>query len=333
MHVIASSTAVWYAARAGGVVAYLLVSASVLAGLVLAGKTTVPGFPRFAVEDVHRFLGLLAGLFVAIHVGAIALDTVVPFSLTQLVVPFTAAYRPLATGLGVVALELLVAVAVTNLLRPRLPHRVWRRAHYLTLAVWLLATTHGILAGTDRDQTWLLWLYAVTVALVTGAGAMRFGRAPTARRLGLALGVVCGALAAMLGLSALPQPSSRSASTPKSVVRTAIPQLDGNLSGTIEDEGSGVVSIRGTAAAATAFRIDLLTAGGDRVADSALQLRFAGGTTCEGTLTSLDETGFSGTCNLPDGSTQTVRSTWTVSDGTVAGRITTGGTASSSTDA
>jgi len=251
----------------------------------------------------------------------------------QILIPFTAGYRPLATGLGVVALELLVAVAATNRLRSRLRYRIWRRAHYLTLAVWFLATTHGILAGTDRDQTWLLWLYAVTVALVTGAGAVRFGRAPAARRLGLALGVVCGALAAVLGLSALPQASSRSASAPKSVARTAIPQLDGNLSGTIEDEGSGVVYIQGTAAAGAAFRIDLLTAGDARGADRALQLRFAGGATCEGTLTSLDETGFSGTCNLPNGSTQTVQSTWTVSNGTVAGRISTAGNASSSTDA
>ena len=176
MHVIASSTAVWYAARAGGVVAYLLVSASVLAGITLAGKRRVPGFPRFAVEDVHRFLGILAGLFIAIHVGSIALDTVVPFSLTQLVVPFTASYRPLATGLGVVALELLVAVGITNHFRSRLPYRVWRRVHYATFAVWLLATGHGILAGTDRDQAWLVWLYALTVALVLGAAALRFGR-------------------------------------------------------------------------------------------------------------------------------------------------------------
>ena len=134
MHVIASSTAVWYAARAGGVIAYLLVSASVLAGITLAGKRRAPGFPRFAVEDVHRFLGLLAGLFMAIHVGSIALDTVVPFSLAQLVVPFTAAYRPLATGLGVVAVELLVAVGITNRFRSRLPYRVWRRVHYTTFA-------------------------------------------------------------------------------------------------------------------------------------------------------------------------------------------------------
>ena len=96
MHLIASSTT-WYAARAGGILAYLLVSATVLAGILLAGKRRVPGFPRFAVEDVHRFLGLLAGLFIAVHIGGVALDTVVPFSLGQLVIPFTAGYRPLAT--------------------------------------------------------------------------------------------------------------------------------------------------------------------------------------------------------------------------------------------
>ena len=140
MHLVASTT-VWYAARAGGVVSYVLVSASVLAGILLAGKVRVPGLPRFAVEDVHRFLGLLAGLFIAIHVGSIALDTVVPFSLGQLVIPFTSSYRPLATGLGIVAVELLLAVAVTNRLRSRLPYKVWRRAHYATLAVWLLATS------------------------------------------------------------------------------------------------------------------------------------------------------------------------------------------------
>ena len=94
MHLVVGSTTMWYAARAGGVVAYLLVSASVLAGILLAGKASVPGLPRFAVEDVHRFLGLLAGLFIAVHVGSVALDTVVPFSLTQLVIPFTLELPP-----------------------------------------------------------------------------------------------------------------------------------------------------------------------------------------------------------------------------------------------
>ncbi len=320
MHFVASTTT-WYAARAGGVLAYLLVSASVLAGILLAGKVRVPGLPRFAVEDVHRFLGILAGVFIAVHVGSVALDSVVPFSLSQLVVPFTAGYRPLATGLGVVALELLLAVALTNRLRRRLPYRVWRRAHYATLAVWLLATVHGILSGTDRQQTWLLVLYGLAVAAVAGAAVLRFGRAPNARRLGQGLVAAGAALAVVLELSAL----SQQASPPKQVARAAepVPEIKGDLSGKIERSDSGILSISGTAASNSAFRIDLLTNGGDRVADSALQLQFAGGATCEGTLTSLDGAGFTGTCALPGGDLRSVHSEWTVSGGTVAGTIST----------
>ena len=329
MHVIASSTAVWYAARAGGIVAYLLLSAGVLAGIALAGKQRVPGLPRFAVEDVHRFLGLLAGLFVAIHVCSIALDTVVPFSLAQLVIPFTASYRPLATGLGVVAVELLVAVAITNVFRSRLSHRFWRRAHYATLVVWLLATGHGILAGSDRDQAWLLWLYGAAVGSVAAATAVRFGRATAARRVPIALGAAALALATIVALAAVPQRPAASAS-PSATDAAAVPELRGGLSGTIENDGSGIVSIRGTAASSAAFRIDLLTADGRQVSDSALQMRFPGGATCEGTLTALDQSGFSATCDLPNGATRTVQASWTVSHGAVSGTISTSSGSSSS---
>lgn len=317
MH-LAASTTTWYAARAGGVVAYLLVSTSVLAGILLAAKRHVPGLPRFAVEDVHRFLGTLAGVFVVVHVGAITLDTVVPFSLTQIVVPFTATYRPLATGLGVVALELLLAVGVTNRLRSRLPHRLWRRAHYATLAVWVLATFHGILGGTDRSEPWLLLLYGTTVAVVAGAMALRFGRAAGARRIGVALAAGGGALAVVLGLATVPQQASSSTSATGG--RGSTPRLAGDLSGRITDNGSGIVSISGSATSSGAFRIDLLTGDG-RVSDSALQVRFADGTLCEGTLTALDASGFSGTCDLPDGGIGTVKADWEVSDGTVTGSI------------
>jgi sulfoxide reductase heme-binding subunit YedZ len=324
VHLVAASSTTWYMARAGGVVAYLLVSACVLAGIVLAGKQKVPGLPRFAVEDVHRFLGLLAGLFIAVHVGSVALDSVVPFSLSQLVVPFTAGYRPLATGLGIIALELLLAVSITNRLRSRLPYRVWRRAHYATIAVWLLATTHGVLAGTDRDQTWLVWLYSLTVATIVAAAMLRFGRAPLARRVTTGLVAGCVALAAVVGLASLPQ------AAPATKKHTAaVPELAGPLTGTIRsDDGSGIVSITGRVASTSAFRIDLLTGSG-RVADNALTVRFAGGTTCEGQVTSLDDRGFAGTCTLPGGAVRTIKADWTVANGTVSGTVSsTAGTSS-----
>ena len=77
----------WYAARAAGVTAYLLLSGVVLLGLTMAGKKTFARWPRFSVEDIHRFGGLLVGSFVAIHVVTVAIDSWLPFSLSSLVVP------------------------------------------------------------------------------------------------------------------------------------------------------------------------------------------------------------------------------------------------------
>ena len=161
-------TVAWYAARAGGILAFTLVTASVVLGLALSGRARLGLWPRFAVEDVHRFADLLAGTFVGIHVLALLLDTYVPFSLAQILVPGTASYRPLPTALGVVAVELLAALAVANHYRKRLPYRLWRRAHYLNFAVWALALVHGIASGTDSGTPWAVALYALAAGAVAG---------------------------------------------------------------------------------------------------------------------------------------------------------------------
>ena len=157
--VVAASTT-WYATRAGGMLAYLLLSASVAVGLLMSGRARLQHWPRFALEDVHRFLGILAGTFIVIHGGALLLDKVVPFSLSQLLVPGTDSYRPLAVACGVVAAELLAALAITNHYRKRVPYHWWRRAHLLNFLVWALALVHGLTAGTDATTTWALVLYA-----------------------------------------------------------------------------------------------------------------------------------------------------------------------------
>jgi methionine sulfoxide reductase heme-binding subunit len=166
-------TTVWYTARAGGLLAFALLTASVVLGLTLSGRARLRRWPRFAVEDVHRFAGLLAGTFVGIHVLALLVDSYVPFSLTQVLVPGTASYRPLATALGVVGLELLAALAVANRYRKRLSYRFWRRTHYLNFAVWSLALVHGIASGTDSGTPWAVALYGLAAGAVGGLLAWR----------------------------------------------------------------------------------------------------------------------------------------------------------------
>jgi methionine sulfoxide reductase heme-binding subunit len=167
------TSAVWYFARSAGIMAYLLLSASVILGVLMSARTRF-AWPRFAVEEVHRFLAILTGTFVALHGASLLLDRVVPISLGQMLVPFTSPYRPFAVGLGAAAAELMAAVGISNHFRRQLPHRLWRRVHYLTLGVWSLATAHGVLAGSDRGDPWFAGIAASAVATVGLAFTVRF---------------------------------------------------------------------------------------------------------------------------------------------------------------
>ena len=97
---ILAANYVWCVERAGGILAYALLSGSVILGLLLSGKAKLSRWPRFALEDVHRFVGLLAGTFIFIHVGALLVDSYLPFSLTNILVPGTAPYRPVSVAFG-----------------------------------------------------------------------------------------------------------------------------------------------------------------------------------------------------------------------------------------
>lgn len=173
------SPTVWYAARSAGIVAYLLLSSSVVVGALMSGRVSL-AWPRFAVQELHRFLAILTAVFLGLHGVSLLADTAVPISLRQLIVPFTTHYRPFAVGLGIVAAELLAAVGVSNALRKRLPYRRWRAVHYLTIAVWAFATLHAVLAGTDRTEPWFAAVVAGAVSAVALAFAVRLRGPATA---------------------------------------------------------------------------------------------------------------------------------------------------------
>jgi sulfoxide reductase heme-binding subunit YedZ len=166
----------WYLARTGGILGFVLLTTSAVLGLTLAGRARLARWPRFAVEDVHRFAGMLAGVFIWLHVLVLLVDDYLTFGLTDLLVPGAAPYRPVWTALGVVAAELLLAVAVTNRYRKRLPYTFWRHAHMVNFLVWSLALVHGIAAGSDSDTAWAVLLYIGCAGAVAAATAWRVAR-------------------------------------------------------------------------------------------------------------------------------------------------------------
>ena len=164
-------TPLWYATRGSGYAALVLLTATVVLGLLTSVRWHRPGWPRFLSQTLHRNLSLMVVVFVIIHVVASIVDPFAGLSPRDAVVPFTAGYRPLWLGLGVVSLELLVAIVVTSLLRNRLSWRMWQAVHLLAYVSWPVAVLHTIGTGTDTKSAWALLLNvacvgAVVVALV-----------------------------------------------------------------------------------------------------------------------------------------------------------------------
>jgi methionine sulfoxide reductase heme-binding subunit len=310
MH-LTSSAIDWYAARAGGVVAYVLLSAVVVLGLSLAGKRRLGFWPRFAVEDVHRFGGLLVGTFVAVHVVTIAIDSYLPFSVPSIVVPFVSSYKPLWVALGIVAAELLVALAVANHYRNRLlSYKFWRRTHYLNFAVWTAATLHGLGSGTDRSSWWLVTITTVAVAAVTGATVLRVLQFRPPKRPGLVYApFAAAALSAVLVLGLALGPL-RSHPRPWNAAN-----FDETLQGQIlQDLGPtrGVVSVaaNGVGDQPVLVRADLLI-GPQQLLETTFQMEYLpSGLGCKGHVTHVENYGFRATCRTGQGAQRVVQARW-----------------------
>lgn len=163
----------WILARASGLTAYVLLTASMLAGLVVKSRPLGAALKAGAVTDIHRFLTLLALGAVAMHGVALMLDSTVRIRLPTLLVPGLSAYRPVATALGVLAAEVAVLVVASFPLRKRIGARLWRRLHWATYGVFAAATVHGVAAGTDTARPWVFALYLSAVAAVAFATAWR----------------------------------------------------------------------------------------------------------------------------------------------------------------
>lgn len=195
---VTNTRALWYLTRGTGVVALVLLTAVVVLGVMNTVRWSSDGWPRFALQRVHRNVSLLAVGFVAAHVLTSVLDTFAPINWLDAVVPFVATYRPVWLGLGAVAFDLLLALAVTSLVRARLGYRSWRFVHWGAYLCWPVALLHGLGTGTDTRLAWMLWFDAAAVASVVVVVWWRV--AATARGAGLGRAAIG---ATVLGAAAL----------------------------------------------------------------------------------------------------------------------------------
>jgi methionine sulfoxide reductase heme-binding subunit len=172
-HLLAAATSgpslLWYATRATGETALVLLTITVALGIAGVSRLESRHWPRVVTAGLHRNLSLLVVAFVVVHVLTTVLDSFVSISITAAVIPFTSGYRTFWLGLGAIALDLILALVVTSLLRSRLSYRAWRAVHLLAYVSWPVALWHGLGTGTDSKLPWLLALDAGCVLLVAGA--------------------------------------------------------------------------------------------------------------------------------------------------------------------
>jgi methionine sulfoxide reductase heme-binding subunit len=163
----------WILTRASGFTAYALLTASVLAGLLLKARPFGARVKPATALDLHRFLTLLGFGFISLHGLGLVLDRSVDTPVLALLVPGIGEYRPLWTGLGVVTAELMVLLTVSFPLRRFIGTKSWRRLHWAAYLTFGLATVHGIAAGSDSPRSWALGAYLAAVGAVAAATAWR----------------------------------------------------------------------------------------------------------------------------------------------------------------
>jgi sulfoxide reductase heme-binding subunit YedZ len=163
-----STQILWFATRGAGIVSMILFSAVACLGLLAVARTQSTRWPRFLTVELHRNLALLSIAFLAIHIVTAVLDPFTSLGIAAAIVPLASSYRPVAVALGVVSVDITLAVIVTSLLREHLGQRLWRTVHWASYASWPLAVAHTITAGSDAFSIWML---AVTAGCVLAVGA------------------------------------------------------------------------------------------------------------------------------------------------------------------
>jgi Ferric reductase like transmembrane component len=271
-------SAYWYLARGTGAVALVLLTASVVIGIMGSVRFAAERWPRFAIDAVHRDVSLLVLVVLVIHIVTSVLDGFAPITLLDGVIPFVSGYRPLWLGLGTLAFDLLVAIAVTSVVRRRLGYRTWRAIHWTAYASWPVAVLHGLGTGSDVKQWWMLALTVVCIVAVLVAVWTRIAHV-SSDHAGLRAPATALAVITPIGLmiftlaGPLQRGWARRAGTPASLLGSSVSTASGGAGAVAPGAGSTAASaITRPFTATVAGSVHESSAPGGAVVDLALSV-------------------------------------------------------------
>ncbi len=326
----------WDIARTGGLVAFALLTASVAIGLALSLGWRSPRWTRFVTNEVHRFVTLLALVFMVVHGVAIALDPFIKMSLPQVLVPFLTSYRPVWVSLGIIAGYLALAVYLSERVRGRIGYAWWRRFHVFAFVAFAMALVHGIASGSDTRTPWGLALYGGSLFLVGFLLVLRLFPEPPKRSRPVTAGVTIAAVAAVVGFALIgplqPGWSARAggviptasgaggaAAVGTSAAGGGAPQatpapagLGIATSSALPFDGqinrrAGTLQVQGQLHDGSAAFLVQLAGGNDGGVTGQVVLQTGTGQTCKGAVGTVGDTTIDASCSTADGSTFSLR--------------------------
>jgi sulfoxide reductase heme-binding subunit YedZ len=186
----ATTKAFWYFTRGSGAVALVLLTVSFALGLLTLLGWATDTAPRLIVQGLHKNVSLLVMVFLGLHIVTAVADGFVPLRWIDVVIPFTSHYRAAWIGLGAVAVDLLIALIVSSLLRVRIGYQTWKIIHWTAYVCWPFALVHAFGSGTDARQRWFQLLAALClIGVIASVGWRLVARRPaTPQARGIALG-------------------------------------------------------------------------------------------------------------------------------------------------
>ena len=156
----------WYVTRAAGLTGYFLIWLSMAWGFAIPSKIVQPVLEGTFTYDFHEYLSLLGLGFILLHITVLLFDKYLPFTISQLLIPFINTYRPFWVGLGIIGLYIFLVVTVTFYLRQQIGVKAFRAIHVVSLLGYLGATLHGLFAGTDSSLPITMVIYAGTFLVI-----------------------------------------------------------------------------------------------------------------------------------------------------------------------
>jgi methionine sulfoxide reductase heme-binding subunit len=164
---------VWSLIRASGFLAYFFMTISLAFGLLIS--LSIMKRKKALLLSYHQTSGWFGLLTIVFHITLIWNDQFVPYSLSELFIPFFAKNAPVFSALGTISFYLfLLVIGTSDFFIKKLGRERWEKIHLAVIPGWVMMVIHGLAIGTDSSRSWALFIYTAGITLILVLAFLRY---------------------------------------------------------------------------------------------------------------------------------------------------------------